>query len=341
MNQKEKAALLAAAVGAGLWLYGRRRRRRFDFAGKVVVVTGSSRGLGLVLARQLARQQAHVVLCARDAQELDRAWEDVSQHGPPPLALPCDLTEADQVVRLLQTVEQRLGPVDVLINNAGTIAVGPQESMTLADYHEAMASNFYSAVHAVQAVLPSMQGRQTGRIVNVTSVGGKVSVPHLLPYCSSKFALVGFSEGLRAELAPHGITVTTVCPGLMRTGSPRNADFKGRHRQEYTWFALSDSLPLLSMSAESAAAQVLEACRRGDAEVVLSLPARLAVAFHGLFPGLTADLLALTDRLLPGMGGIGTARAKGRDSESALAPSWLTGLTEAAARHNNELATNP
>jgi NAD(P)-dependent dehydrogenase (short-subunit alcohol dehydrogenase family) len=125
MTEKQKAALLLAAVGAGLWLYRRGRRRHFDFAGKVVVVTGSSRGLGLVLARQLAAQQAHVVLCARDAQELDRAWEDVSQHGLPPLVLPCDLTDPDQVERLVQTVEQRLGPVDVLINKDSETALAP------------------------------------------------------------------------------------------------------------------------------------------------------------------------------------------------------------------------
>ena len=76
-------------------------------------------------------------------------------------------------------------------------------------------------------------------------------MPHLLPYSASKFALVGFSEGLRAELAKDGIRVTTVCPGLMRTGSPPNAAFKGRHREEYAWFALSDALPILSISAEA------------------------------------------------------------------------------------------
>src|SRR5262249_40057737 len=140
------------------------------------------------------------------------------------------------------------------------------------------------------------------------------------------------------ELAPQGITVTTICPGLMHTGSPRNADFKSQHRAEYTWFALSDSLPLLSMDADRAVEKILEACRRGEAEVGLSLPARAAVLFHGVFPGLTADLLGLADRLLPGLGGLGTGSAKGKDSESALAPSCLTGLTERAALRNNEVA---
>lgn len=98
-----------------------------------------------------------------------------------------------------------------------------------------------------------MRRQRGGRIVNVSSVGGKIGVPHLLPYTASKFALTGLSEGLRVELKRERILVTTVCPGLMRTGSPRNALFRGKHKREYAWFAIADSLPLLSISAESAA----------------------------------------------------------------------------------------
>jgi hypothetical protein len=123
----------------------------------------------------------------------------------------------------------------------------------------------------------------------------------------------------------------------MRTGSPRNADFKGQHRAEYAWFVISGSLPLTSMNAERAARQIIRACKRGDAEVVLSFQARLAALFHGIFPGLTADILSGIDRLLPEPGGIDTERAKGRDSESSLTPSWLTALTDKAASENNEV----
>jgi hypothetical protein len=190
------------------------------------------------------------------------------------------------------------------------------------------------------AVLPGMRRRREGRIVNVTSIGGKVSIPHLLPYTASKFALVGLSEGLRSELAKDGIVVTTVCPGLMRTGSHKNALFKGRHRSEFAWFSISDSLPGLSMNADNAARQILDACERGLGEVVLSLPAKAAVLFHDLFPGITADLLGLVNRLLPAPGGIGKAVATGKDSESSLSPSWLTVLSDRAALMNNELGSD-
>src|SRR5262249_17706326 len=161
-----------------------------------------------------------------------------------------------------------------------------------------------------------------------------------VPYDASKFALVGLSEGMRAELAQDNIYVTTICPGLMRTGSPENATFKGRHREEYTWFTLGDALPFLSMSAEHASRQIITACQYGDAETILTLPAKVGTWLHGLFPGLTADFLGLINRLLPGPGGIGAGRAKGKDSHSALAPSWLTTLSDRAAQRNNELPSD-
>jgi short-subunit dehydrogenase len=209
--------------------------------------------------------------------------------------------------------------------------------MTLEDYEEAMRAHFWAPLYTTLAVLPEMRRRGEGRIINVTSIGGKISVPHLVPYSASKFALVGLSEGLRAELKKDGVLVTTVCPGLMRTGSPRNADFKGQHRAEYAWFSISDSLPITSMSATRAARQIVAACKRGEAEVILSIQAELAALFHGIFPGVTADMLALVNRFLPEAGGIGSRSAKGKDSESKVSPSLLTAATERAARRNNEM----
>jgi NAD(P)-dependent dehydrogenase (short-subunit alcohol dehydrogenase family) len=332
-------AKTAALLAAGGWLALRAYRwaTQYDLRGKAVLITGGSRGLGLVLARQLVAEGARVAICARDESELDRAFHDLSRRGGHVLAVRCDVTERAQVERLIRIVEERFGGLDVLVNNAGVISVGPMEEMTPADYEEAMRVHYWAPLWAILAALPGMRRRGEGRIVNIASIGGKVSVPHLLPYDGSKFALVGLSEGLRAELQKDNIVVTTVCPGLMRTGSPRNADFKAQHRLEYAWFSLSDSLPFFSVSAEGAARQILNACKRGDAEVILTLPVKAAVAFHGLFPGLTADILGLANRLLPGPGGVGTRRVKGKDSASAVSPSALTALTERAALRNNEV----
>lgn len=314
-----------------------RFRRRMDFRGKIVLITGGSRGLGLVLARSFAEKGADVAICARDEDELYRARAELREYGVDVLAVQCDVTSREQVDGMVEGVNRHFGRIDVLVNNAGTISVGPMEVMTLEDYEEAMRTHFWAPLYTTLACLPCMKQRGSGRIVNIASIGGKIAAPHLLPYSASKFALVGFSEGLRAELEKDGIYVTTVCPGLMRTGSPRNATFKGRHREEYAWFAISDSLPLASVSARTAASRIVRACKYGEAEVMLSIPTRLATTFHGIFPGLTSELNAWIHRALPEPGGIGTARALGRDSESDAAPSPLTALTERAARANNEV----
>ncbi|HZV06562.1 MAG TPA: SDR family oxidoreductase [Gemmataceae bacterium] len=331
--------LLRAGLGLAGWLAYRvyQASKAYSFAGKTVFITGGTRGLGLVMARRLAREGANLAVCARDPEEVRRAEDDLIRHGTRVVARTCDLRYRDHVRKFLDEVRQRLGPIDVLINNAGIISVGPVETMTLADFYDAMAINYFAAVHTILEVLPEMRERRQGRILNVTSIGGKISVPHLLPYSASKFALVGLSEGLRAELVKDGIIVTTVCPFLMRTGSPRNASFKGQHRAEYAWFALSDSIPGIAMGADRAARKILNACRYGQAEVVLSLPGKLAALVHGIAPGLVSNINGWVNRFLPGPGGIGTQTALGWQSESKVAPSWLTGLTERAARENNEM----
>ncbi len=294
-----------------------------------------------MLARQLADEGARLVITARDEAELERARAELAGRDADVLAAPCDIADRAACEALVGAAIERFGRVDVLINNAGVIQVGPLETMTLDDFAEAMGIHFSGPLYLTLAVLPGMRERREGRIVNISSIGGKLSVPHLLPYCASKFALTGLSQGLRAELAKDGIAVTTICPGLMRTGSIYNAFFKGQHRLEFTLFGIGDSLPVTSMAADRAGRQIVEACRRGDAEIVLTWQALLASRFHGLFPGLTADIMAAVNRLLPGPGGIGTDRAKGSESTTALAPSPLTALSDAAARRNNEVVEVP
>jgi short-subunit dehydrogenase len=211
------------------------------------------------------------------------------------------------------------------------------ETMTIDDYRDSINTHFWGPYFATMAVLPEMRKRRKGRIVNISSIGGKISVPHLLPYSVGKFALTGFSEGLRSEILKDNVYVTTICPGLMRTGSPRNALFKGDNQAEYAWFSITDSLPLLSMSARWAARRVVNASIRGDAELVLSLPAKVAVKVHALFPGVITDALGLVNRLLPFDEKNNRPRT-GRQSFSELSPSWVTSLSERAAANNNQIS---
>jgi NAD(P)-dependent dehydrogenase (short-subunit alcohol dehydrogenase family) len=343
MNLASKGLLAAA----GIWAAGAltqeitRRSRRFSFRGKRILVTGGSRGLGLVLARQLVDAGAKVAIIARTSDDLQAAYEELQvraeKFGGQLAAILCDVRKAKDVQHMVGSLLANWGGMDVLLNVAGIIEVGPLDTMTLQDFHDAMDTNCWGSLHTILAVLPAMRRQRWGRIVNIGSIGGKQAVPHLLPYVASKFALVGLSNGLRAELAKDGILVTTANPTLMRTGSPRNALFKGHYRQEYAWFSLGGSLPLVSVSAECAARQVLRACQNGDSDIMVGNLLNPPLWAHRLLPQLTAKVFSLVNVLLPGPGGIKTAAARGYESESMLSPSVLTALGDAAARRNNEM----
>lgn len=292
----------------------------------------------MVLARQLAAEGAHLCLLARSEDELARAREDLAGSPGEVLTISCDIRRRADVRAAVATTLDRWPAIDVLINNAGVIQVGPLEHMTTADFENAMATHFWGPLHLMFEAVPSMRLRQFGRIVNIASVGGRIAVPHLGPYSASKFALVGLSDAVRTELAQYGIRVTTVSPGLMRTGSPVNVEVKGKHEAEYAWFVVADSLPVLSASAESAARQIVEACRYGDPELTITLPARLAMLANSAVPAWVARAMVLANGLLPGVGGPEGDRPKfGSQPASALAPSVLTGLTDQAAVRNNEI----
>jgi NAD(P)-dependent dehydrogenase (short-subunit alcohol dehydrogenase family) len=326
--------LALVGAGVGLALAGRsiwRQLRAIDLRGQVVLITGSSRGLGFALAQEFAHQGARLVLCARNEQELERARRDIEQLGAEVLAVPCDVSRREQVQWMIAQALTHFGRVDILVNNAGVIMVGPVQAQTLNDFEEAMNTMFWGMVYTTLAVLPHMQARKSGRIVNITSIGGKVGVPHLLPYTAAKFAAVGFSEGLHAELAKEGIKVVTVVPGLMRTGSHVNAMFKGKHTAEYTWFSLGATLPIVAMSARRAARRIVRAARVGETEVLLGWQPQLVGRLHGLLPGFVINWLALDNRLMPAAGGIERQRRIGKESESPVTRSFITALGRRAA----------
>src|SRR5213592_3139379 len=332
--------LRAGALLIGAWVTARAiRTARYTLCDKVAVITGGSRGLGLVLARHICAQGGSVALIARDRAELARAKADLAALDGTVLTVACDLLDGTQSQTAVQQMIDRFGRVDILSNNAGIIEVGPLENMTREDFERAMRLHFWAPFELIKQVVPEMRTRGGGRIVNISSIGGKVAVPHLAPYSVSKFALTGFSDVIRTELARDNIHVTTVAPGMMRTGSHVNARFKGKHDMEFAWFAASAGAPLISMNADRAARKILAACRRGQPSLTLTFAARGAILGNALFPNLTGHIMKLASRCLPG-----TDKKEGDQSRSGaqlhrLTPKWLTHLADTATARNNENKT--
>jgi short-subunit dehydrogenase len=336
----------AAAAGWKAVSAARRGRNHRSLTGKVVLITGGSRGFGLAMAEEFGSHGARVILTARDAGELARAREKllapaIGLRDRDVRTLPCDLTDSEQTEKMIALATSEFGKIDVLVNNAGIISVGPVENQSLAAFKSAMESNYYTMLHATLAVLPQMLARRSGRIVNITSIGAKLAVPHLLPYSASKFAALGFSQGLHAELRAKGIRVTTVCPGLMRTGSHRHALFTGDQEREYRWFSLGASLPGISTSARNAARKVVQATAAGRTEITITPQAILAATFAQALPRCTAQVMHWVNSLVLPRPAPGPDRpmAAGRDARGKeLTP--LVQLGRIAARRYNEDAVN-
>ncbi|KGN29833.1 short-chain dehydrogenase [Knoellia sinensis KCTC 19936] len=267
------------------------------------------------MSAELVGRGLRVHGCARDPEELDRARSlitngDVGSNTRAAQGLSsrgefvgyvCDVTnaEADAVSAWVDEVKAAEGRIDVAIHVAGIIQVGPVEATSLGHFRDAIDTMLLGPVHLCLAVLPTMLEVDAGRIGIVSSVGGVVAVPHLLPYSVAKFGAVALSEGLQAELSGTGVTATTIVPGLMRTGGHVHAQFIGDARRDYAWFALGAPLPLLSISAERAARRIVDGVLAGRSQVELTPLTWVGRRVHGLAPGTTSRVLGLVARALP------------------------------------------
>ncbi len=326
-------------AAAGMYATKKQLRAR-SFTNKVVVIAGGSRGLGLAMAEEFGRRGAQLVLAARDREELERAAKQLEKTGAVRdrrhvLTVPADLGRQEDAADLIRRATERFGRVDVLVNNAGIITVGPVENQTVDAFHKVMDANFFSHLHCTMAVLPQMIERREGSIANITSIGGKVAAPHMLPYTASKFAAVGFSEGLAVEVRSKGVRVTTVVPGLMRTGSPPNALFTGDAAREYRWFSFSDNLPGISISARRAARQIVDGIESGAAEVAITPQAFFASRFGNVAPRLTRTMMRAMNLFLPAAQPGLSENRRGEDV-SELEPLPARTIGRAAAQRYNQ-----
>ena len=290
--------LMLGAAALGLIAIAKTRPPRYSFAGRVVLITGGSRGLGLVMARQLAAEGARVALMARDERELARAATTVSPASHV-LVIPGDVRVPADCVRAVASTVAHFSRLDVLINNAGIIVSAPAGCTSVDDLRATMDVHFWGMIHMTSAALPHLLVRRQARIVNICSIGGKIAVPHLAAYCASKFAQGGLSAVLAEELRGRGVTVSTVYPGLMRTGSHLNARFRGDLQREFAAFALASGLPGVSMGAERAARLILAGVRRGRAEIVVPFTVRQIARLAAMAPNLVSTLMGWVNRALP------------------------------------------
>jgi short-subunit dehydrogenase len=300
--------IAAAAIGAGAAAIAitaalvRTLRSTPVAPGAVVVVTGGSRGLGLAIASRFAQTPIRLVLASRHMDELIQAQAQLLAADFYLVA--ADLSQPAECQRLISETITRFGRIDVLVNNAAIIDVGPIESLTLEHFESTMQINFFAALYTTWAALPHMRSQQPlagsrrAAIVNIASIGGKIAVPHMLPYSAAKFALVGFSEGLHAELRSKGIRVTTVCPGLMRTGGEDHAKFQGNVEAEKKWFMFAAKTPGVAVTPQYAASRIYSAVVQGRAEITISPQAFLAARFGGLFPETLQFANALTNQYI-------------------------------------------
>jgi NAD(P)-dependent dehydrogenase (short-subunit alcohol dehydrogenase family) len=298
----------------------------------VSAVFGGSRGLGLLVARELLQRGHTTVVLARDEDTLGEAVgllreavPDGAVHG-----LVCDVADRHQVGEAIGRIEREIGPLENVFAVAGLIDVEPTEAVSLDDVLEAVSVMTMGPVHVALTALPHLRRRGKGRIGIVTSIGGEVSPPHLLPYATAKFGAVGFSDGLVAALQGSGVTATTVVPGLMRTGAHVAARLGGQPEKEYAWFAPAASLPGLSIDAERAARRIVDGVLAGRARVTLTPLAWVGVRVRGLAPGTTARLMGLVDSVLPGPGD--RRKATGRELSDRPGHGVLDALTTLGER---------
>lgn len=317
-NFSKQLLIFAGSVAVGALLA--RRKKLFDYRGKVVYITGGSRGLGLSLAWNLLKDGASVALVARDLAELERGKEILLGTFPEAQIFisEADVTDVDQLKRSFQETCAHFGRVDLLVNNAGAIVVGPFAAMEMADFEAQIRLHLYAVINAIKIAMPHFQEQGGGRILNICSLGGKFGVPHMSTYDASKFALAGFAQGVQPELALDNVIMTTAFPTVMRTGSPIQAVFKGDQKKEFKVFEAMDNLPGLSMSADKAAKKILAAVAEGRTEVVLSLPAKARVVLGAVFPELMNSVMQIATRLLPNDNS--TVRKTGADSAGRRRP---------------------
>jgi NAD(P)-dependent dehydrogenase (short-subunit alcohol dehydrogenase family) len=320
-KQAVRAGLVSVGVAGVLAALAARRSRRLELRGRVAVVTGGGRGLGLAISRELVTRGCRVAICGRDGDLIERAVAALCGEGADVMGSSCDAADPAQVDAFMQRVLDRHGHIDILVNNAGQCFVGPVQELAAEDMQDALRNIFWVNYYPSMAVLPLMRRRRFGRIANITSVGGKVPLPHQSAYVAAKYAATGWSETLAIELAKEGVFVSTITPPPLRNGAPLHVHFNGQAEREFGWFTWGLTSRLTAISADRTARVVVDALAHADAERSVSFMSWALSRAHGLAPNVLARCLSWVDRRLPAAAAPGVTSRMRLGSDVAAASS--------------------
>ena len=244
-----------------------------NLQGKNVVVTGASSGIGKAAAVAFARKGANVILVARRKERLQHAEDELEKFNVSTLSCQCDVSDRSQVGTLHDLASEKFGPIDILVNNAGFAIYGSVTELSIEEIESQMMTNYFGMIYCTKYFLPGMLEKKSGHIVNVASVAASFGLPGIAPYCASKFAMLGFSEGLKHELKNTGVGVTVVSPIMVRTDFFDHPSFE--HMPKYS---------PTSLSAETVAKAILRASGSPRLEIIVPSIVRGAVWGKHMLP---------------------------------------------------------
>jgi len=251
-----------------------------NYKNKVVVITGASSGIGEAAAIKFAKKNAKVVLVARRKEKLLQVQKEISQYTDFTLVCQCDVSNKSQVKEMVDMVLDTFGRIDILVNNAGFVIYGKVSELTIEEIESQMETNYFGMIYCTKNFLPYMIEQGQGHIVNVASVGASLGVPGVASYCATKFAMLGFSEGLKHELSGTGVDVTVVSPIMVDTPLFDHPSFENFTRPT-----------MITLSPETVANAVLKAANSSRLEIVVPSVARAGIWAKQNFPFLINPII--------------------------------------------------
>ncbi len=251
-----------------------------DYLNKTVLITGASSGIGEAAAQEFAKIRANLVLVSRNKEKLEELAKDLSKYDIKILVLPCDVSKRDHVLQMSKIVLEKFGKIDILVNNAGFGIYNTVNDISIEEIESQLATNFFGMVYCTKAFLPNMLQNRSGHIVNVASVAASVGIPKMASYCASKFAMLGFSEGLFHELKGTGVGVTVVSPIMVRTNFFNNNSFHKMPNYSKT-----------SLSSNTVAKAIVRASSSPRLEIIVPQFVRIVVWFKQTLPYLINPII--------------------------------------------------